>query len=115
VKKLIASVLGIAIIAAIVAVSPGMGLAQSSSVPHEFRICTGDFALCAASTCTPNHNTIPVNGTTMTFDECEATCPIFTGPAIADSDWRKHEGKLPAATGHDLVVVSSEQPHPAGD
>ena len=69
---------------AIIAVSSGMALAQSSSVPHELRICTGDFALCAASTCTPDKKQIHVNNTTTLFDESQCTCPIFTGPAIAD-------------------------------
>jgi hypothetical protein len=72
------------VVMALVAASWGVALAQSSSVQHEFRICTGDFALCAASTCAPNGQQIIVNQATMTFDECEATCPIFTGPAIAD-------------------------------
>jgi hypothetical protein len=41
------------LIGAITAVSSGMALAQTPPVPvHDFRICTGDFALCAASTCT---------------------------------------------------------------
>jgi hypothetical protein len=72
------------LIGALVAVSSGMALAQSSSVPHEFRICLGDFALCAASTCTPDGNKIKVNHTSKLFDESQCTCPIFTGPAIAD-------------------------------
>jgi hypothetical protein len=71
------------LIAAIVAVSSGMALAQST-VPHEFRICTGDFALCAASTCTLDGNQITVNNASTTFNESKCTCPIFTGPAIAD-------------------------------
>jgi hypothetical protein len=72
------------LIGAIVAGSSGMALAQTSSVPHELRICTGDFALCAASTCALDGNKIAVNNTTTLFDESQCTCPIFTGPAIAD-------------------------------
>jgi hypothetical protein len=61
-----------------------MALAQSDSVPHEFRICLGDYALCAASTCTPDGKKIAVNGTTTLFDEAQCTCPIFSGASIAD-------------------------------
>ena len=86
------------LIGAIVAVSSGMALAQTSSVPHEFRICTGDFALCAASTCTPDRKQIPVNNTTTLFEESQCTCPIFTGPAIADVKGGNMTGMLPAAT-----------------
>jgi hypothetical protein len=74
----------VSLIGAIVAVSSGVALAQTSSVPQEFRICTGDFALCAASTCTPDGKQIAVNNTTTLFDESQCTCPIFSGPAIAD-------------------------------
>ena len=71
------------LIGAIVAVSSGMALAQST-VPHELRICTGDFALCAASTCKLDGKQIAVNNTSTLFNESKCTCPIFTGPAIAD-------------------------------
>jgi hypothetical protein len=73
------------LVGAIVAVSSAIALAQTPPVPiHDFRICTGDFALCAASTCTATGNTIDVNQATTTFEESQGTCPIFTGPAIAD-------------------------------
>jgi hypothetical protein len=52
-------------------------------VPHEFRICLGDYALCAASTCTPDQKKIAVNNTTTLFDQAQCTCPIFSG-TIAD-------------------------------
>jgi len=72
------------VVGLIVAVSLGTALAQSDPVQHEFRICLGDFALCAASTCTPDGKKIAVNGTTTLFDEAQCTCPIFPGPSIAD-------------------------------
>ena len=46
-----------------------------------------EYALCAASTCTPTGGKIKVNkaqGGTGEFDEAACTCPIFEGPAIAD-------------------------------
>jgi hypothetical protein len=54
---------------------------------HDFKICEGEFALCAASTCQPSGGKITVNvigGGTATFPEYNCTCPIFDGPAIAD-------------------------------
>jgi hypothetical protein len=54
---------------------------------HEFQICHGYFALCAASTCKPTRKKIEVNvsgdGTAL-FPEADCTCPIFSGDAIAD-------------------------------
>jgi hypothetical protein len=49
-----------------------------------FKQCPGDFALCAASTCTPTGGTIAVNGGTEPFLEAQCTCPIFPGPGLAD-------------------------------
>jgi hypothetical protein len=72
------------VMGAIVAVSQGIVRAQTDSVPHEFRICLRDFALCAASTCTPDGKKIAVNNTTTLFDEAQCICPIFSGPSIAD-------------------------------
>src|SRR5262249_22616757 len=58
------------------------------------RLCPRDFALCAASICTPTGGTIEVkceagapgcntNGT-ASFDEAKCICPIFPGPSIGD-------------------------------
>ena len=45
--------------------------------------CTGEYALCAASTCTPTGKTItPNNG--VPYPEVICKCPILRGPAIAD-------------------------------
>ena len=62
----------------------GRAVAQQG---HDFTICEGDFALCAASTCQPTGGSITVNvigGGTATFPEYKCTCPIFDGPSIAD-------------------------------
>jgi hypothetical protein len=72
----------------IVAASFGGALAQIS-VPHEFRICLGDYALCTASICTPDGEKIAVNRATMLFDEAQCTCPIFS--ARSPTCGRKHE------------------------
>jgi hypothetical protein len=54
---------------------------------HQFAFCGGYFALCAASTCKPTGRKIRVNVTSggfALFPEAECTCPIFSGPGIAD-------------------------------
>ena len=50
------------------------------------RQCPGEFALCAASTCTPTGGKIQVRTATgrAEFDEAVCTCPIFPGPGLAD-------------------------------
>ena len=62
----------------------GRAVAQQG---HDFTICEGHFALCAASTCQPTGGSITVNvigGGTASFPEYNCTCPILDGPAIAD-------------------------------
>jgi hypothetical protein len=54
---------------------------------YGYQICTGQYALCAASTCTPNGQMITVNvagGGTAQFPEAACTCPVYNGSAIAD-------------------------------
>ena len=55
--------------------------------PLDLQICSGYFALCAASTCTPTGNKIAVNtvtGGTRNFDEADCTCPVILGLSLAD-------------------------------
>ena len=61
---------------------------------HDFQFCIGDFALCAASTCTPTGGMIEVNTATGTapFPAAQCTCPIFSGPAIADLNGGNMQG-----------------------
>jgi hypothetical protein len=59
----------------------------SAGDEHEFKVCSGYFALCAASTCKPTGKTITVNlsgGGTARYPEAECTCPVESGEAIAD-------------------------------
>jgi hypothetical protein len=65
---------------------------------HDFRFCIGDFALCAASTCTPTGGTITVNGGTAPFPAAQCTCPIFSGPAIADLNGGNMQGSCDPPT-----------------
>jgi hypothetical protein len=74
-------------IAVVVFALPNPAAAQMSVAGHDFEICTGRFALCAASTCTPTGRQITVNvtaGGTAQFPEADCTCPILDGPAVAD-------------------------------
>jgi hypothetical protein len=59
---------------------------MSQGIVEGFRTCPGDFALCAASICTPTGGMIEVKTVTgtATFPEVQCTCPIFPGPSIAD-------------------------------
>jgi hypothetical protein len=69
--------------------------AWSQVFRHDFTICVGDFALCAASTCTALPGvTIAVNTATGTapFPAAECTCPIFNGPALADLNGGNMQG-----------------------
>jgi hypothetical protein len=59
---------------------------MSQGIVEGFRLCPGDFALCAASICTPTGGTIEVKTATGTarFPEAQCICPIFRGPSIGD-------------------------------
>jgi hypothetical protein len=73
-----------AVMGAVLLAAP-QGMAQG--LVEGFRWCPGDFALCAASTCTRTGGQIDVRtaaGGTTLFDEAECTCPIFPGPGLAD-------------------------------
>jgi len=72
-----------ALIGAILLAAPQV---MAQGLVEGFRLCPGDFALCAASTCTPTGEMIAVNtasGTAL-FPEAMCTCPIFPGPSLAD-------------------------------
>ncbi len=54
---------------------------------YGYQLCKGQYALCEASICTPDGNTIEVNvagGGTASFPEASCTCPIINGPSVAD-------------------------------
>lgn len=76
------------VIAGIAVVSSAQPTAeQPIDILYGYQICTGSYALCAASTCAPDGATITVNvagGGTAQFPEATCTCPIYSGTAIAD-------------------------------
>jgi len=56
-------------------------------VPPGFRLCQGDYALCAASTCSTTQTMIKVNsplGGFKYFPQADCQCPVFHGLALAD-------------------------------
>jgi hypothetical protein len=86
------SLIGYALFTAVLLLAPP---AESQGFEHDFRICVGDFALCAASTCTALQGiTIAVNTAngTANFPAAECTCPIFNGPALADLNGGNMQG-----------------------
>src|SRR5262249_38501317 len=86
---------------------------RAQSFQHDFRFCLGDFALCAASTCTPSGGTIAVNTATGTaaFPAAQCTCPIFSGPAIADLNGRNMQGSCDPPPNDGVWSLYSPQGH----
>jgi hypothetical protein len=69
--------------------------ASAFGAGHDFTVCSGRFALCAASTCQATGRSITVNvigGGTASFPEFDCTCPILSGPAIADLNGGNMQG-----------------------
>jgi|TARA_B110000503_G_scaffold121371_1_gene184908 hypothetical protein len=70
--------------------------AQTPTPPPGLTICTGEFALCAASTCKPVMNPDGTQKTIQTatgpYPEVVCTCPILNGPAIADTSMGNMKG-----------------------
>jgi hypothetical protein len=79
----------------------------------DFQFCTGYFALCAASTCTPTGKQIAVNkpdGTTANFPEADCTCPVILGTSIANLSGGNMQGSCePPGPG---TIWSTYQPRP---
>ncbi len=75
--------------ALLLALAPPMARAGGADGGHNFRFCSGYYALCAASTCKPTvpATNIKVNvagGGTASFPQVDCTCPILHGKALAD-------------------------------
>ena len=71
-------------------------------------ICTGEFALCAASGSTPTGRIITVNG--KAFPEGVAVCPVLTGRSVANSELIK--GNCTAAPGKVWSLFSTITEYP---
>jgi hypothetical protein len=76
-------------------VASGPPRSAAAEAGHDFQICKGRYALCAASTCKPTGKFISVNviaGGTASFPEYDCTCPILDGPAIGDLNGGNMQG-----------------------
>jgi hypothetical protein len=73
------------------------GLTFAQTTPT-IALCDGDYALCAASTCTRTGKTITTNDG-QTWPEVICTCPILKGKAIADLTGGNMKGSCAAPTG----------------
>ena len=75
---------------------------EALAAGHDFRICEGRFALCAASICKETGGSITVNvtgGGTASFPEVDCTCPIFSGPGVADLNGGNMQGSCEPPSG----------------
>ena len=95
---------------------------MSQGVVPGFRLCPGEFALCAASICTPTGRKIKVKCEAdesgcvdgiASFDEAQCICPIFPGPSIGDVSG----GNIaqPLGPGHCLVPPTIVNGMPVDD
>lgn len=71
----------------LLALAPPCARAADAASGHDYRLCRGYYALCAASTCKPTGKHILVNvtgGGKALFPAVECTCPVFSGEALGD-------------------------------
>ena len=71
---------------------------SNGSAPGALAVCSGEFALCAASTCKPTGGTITLNSGAVK-PEVVCRCPILKGPAIADLTAGNMQGSCEAPAG----------------
>jgi hypothetical protein len=111
-NKLSALVFGLAAVFFLLALSPAHP-GRAAEV-YDFQICSGYFALCAASTCTPTGGQITVRtatGGTATFPEADCTCPVILGPSIANLAGGNMQGSCEPPPGSGQIW-STYQPRP---
>lgn len=70
-------------------------LLLSGTVLAEITTCTGEYALCAASTCKPTGKTITANSG-ISYPEVVCKCPILDGKSIADTTMGNMQGSCAA-------------------
>src|SRR5215471_10176867 len=90
-KQMLPRALGVSTLIATILLAMSQAWARREVFRHDYRWCgAGDpdyeYALCAASTCTPTGGQIEVNaaGGKNSFPAAECTCPIYKGLALAD-------------------------------
>ena len=73
-----------------------VALMLTGAANAEVTLCQGEYALCAASTCTPTGKTITPNDG-VAYPEVICKCPILRGPAIADLSLGNMKGSCDAS------------------
>ena len=95
-------------------------LLQSPAPPTGVTTCSGEFALCAASTCTPvldsqgNPKMIQVRvagGGLASYPEMSCTCPILKGKSIADVNSGNMRGSCAAPSKNGVWSLYSFRQH----
>ena len=95
-------------------------LLQSPAPPTGVTTCSGEFALCAASTCTPvldsqgKQKMIQVRvagGGLASYPEMSCTCPILKGKAIADVNSGNMRGSCAAPSKNGVWSLYSFRQH----
>ena len=74
----------------------------------DLMICTGEYALCAASGSTPTGKTITVKG--KVFQEGMAVCPVLTGRSVANGALMNNSCNAPPGKVWSLFNTVSEAP-----
>ena len=72
-----------------------IGALPVRSAEPDVQICTGEYALCAASTCKPTGRTMTIGG--VAYPQMDCKCPILKGPAIADLNGGNMKGSCAPA------------------
>ena len=87
-------------------------LAQAKPATPELTVCNGEYALCAASTCTPTGKTITGNNG-VAYPEVLCRCPILTGHAIADTSAGNMKGSCaPTSDQHVWSLFAPKKYYP---
>jgi hypothetical protein len=85
-----------------------LSLLTCSVQAQKLAVCTGQYALCAASSATPLNETITVNG--KVFKKGLAVCPVLNGDSIADLNLMS--GSCTAPAGKVWSLFSSQSNYP---
>ena len=95
------------LLAAVIIATPTVALASS------YKICQGEFALCAASSATPTGKNIQVNTADgkVPFPEAVAVCPVLRGNAVADVAGGNMDGDCRAPGKNQVWSLFSPRQH----
>jgi hypothetical protein len=101
--------------AVLLAFAPPTARPAGAQEVYDYQFCTGYFALCAASTCTPTGKQITVRtatGGTAVFPEADCTCPVIFGPSLANLAGGNMQGSCETPPDQPGTIWSTYQPRP---